>query len=417
MSGYGKYSNPGHENYFVGQQLNLSGTYDNVEPRELGYAEPGPYSFSQQPFNAYSTQLGSFSQPSCLSQNAPDSGAPYAPRQYLSPISPQSQVFSHGLPQKYSDYTSQANYLHSPRYLPLRSPLPRGEVESQESFNESTMLSEPVIPPLQGFPDVGEFDRLMASYVDDLSVKKQDKALIHAARARNIRSVLMDPKDTAVESAQFRFWVKKMFKLQPIDGQNPEYRMICHEGKPVAIREKLFKILTKAHQECQHGGRDKTSAQVRRVYSWIPKELISRFVKICPTCQVRRRGSRLTPPSSRRESPQLEPVSRSPTDLSPPVSRRHSVVSRQANLDRLQTQVLRESRSQSDWDNARQQPHEMQGESHGIPSFSTDALHAIPTSIVSPLNPPRNDLPLIQPQLRYNHLLVRNGGDPTQRPF
>ena len=93
-------------------------------------------------------------------------------------------------------------------------------------------------------------------------MKKQDKALIHAARARNIRSVLMDPKDTAVESAQFRyvnrypfiplqqpatiaplfdlclysiiwteisndeknnrFWVKKMFKLQAIDGQNPE---------------------------------------------------------------------------------------------------------------------------------------------------------------------------------------------------
>lgn len=44
--------------------------------------------------------------------------------------------------------------------------------------------------------------------------------------------------------------------------------MICHEGKPVAIREKLFKILTKAHQQCQHGGRDKTSAQVRRIYSW-----------------------------------------------------------------------------------------------------------------------------------------------------
>lgn len=36
-------------------------------------------------------------------------------------------------------------------------------------------------------------------------MKKQDKALIHAARARNIRSVLMDPKDTAVESAQFRY--------------------------------------------------------------------------------------------------------------------------------------------------------------------------------------------------------------------
>lgn len=44
-----------------------------------------------------------------------------------------------------------------------------------------------------------------ASYVDDLSVKKQDKALIHAKRARNIRTVLIDPKDTAVESAQFRY--------------------------------------------------------------------------------------------------------------------------------------------------------------------------------------------------------------------
>jgi hypothetical protein len=44
----------------------------------------------------------------------------------------------------------------------------------------------------------------LASYVDDLSVKKQDKALIHAKRARNIRTVLIDPKDTAVESAQFR---------------------------------------------------------------------------------------------------------------------------------------------------------------------------------------------------------------------
>jgi hypothetical protein len=45
-------------------------------------------------------------------------------------------------------------------------------------------------------------------------------------------------------------------------------KKICHEGKPVAVREKLYKILIKAHKQCQHGGRDKTSAQVRKVYSW-----------------------------------------------------------------------------------------------------------------------------------------------------
>jgi hypothetical protein len=88
------------------------------------------------------------------------------------------------------------------------------------------MMSEPVVPPLEGFPNVEEFDQLMKryflpsfvsastrasayrtlenSYVNDLSVKKQDKALIHAKRARNIRTVLVDPKDTAIESAQFR---------------------------------------------------------------------------------------------------------------------------------------------------------------------------------------------------------------------
>lgn len=77
-----------------------------------------------------------------------------------------------------------------------------------------------------------------------------------------------------------------MFTLQPNDPSVPvvsesntichgltlthkqEKRKICHEGKPVAIREKLFKILVKAHMKCQHGGRDKTSTQVRRVYSW-----------------------------------------------------------------------------------------------------------------------------------------------------
>lgn len=41
-------------------------------------------------------------------------------------------------------------------------------------------------------------------------------------------------------------------------------------------------------------------------FNRVPKELISRFVKICPTCQVRRGGSHLSPPDSRRNSPTME---------------------------------------------------------------------------------------------------------------
>ncbi|RMZ87875.1 hypothetical protein DV736_g4895, partial [Chaetothyriales sp. CBS 134916] len=182
---------------------------------------------------------------------------------------------------------------------------PMADIEEQTSYNAETMLSEPIMPPLGGYPDVNEFDELVRDYVGGLSPKKQDKALIHARRAANILAVLVDKKTTAVESAQFRFWVKKMFTLLPNDSSIPDRKKkICHEGKPVAVREKLFKILTRAHKACQHGGRDKTSAQVRRVYSWVPKELISRFVKLCPTCKVRRgqnRGSIQTPD---KESPE-----------------------------------------------------------------------------------------------------------------
>ncbi|KIV92858.1 hypothetical protein PV10_04122 [Exophiala mesophila] len=76
--------------------------------------------------------------------------------------------------------------------------------EDQDSGNSKTMLSEPVHPALEGFPDVHAFDNLMDRYVKELSPKKQDKALIHAARAANIKTVLLDKKTTQIESAQFR---------------------------------------------------------------------------------------------------------------------------------------------------------------------------------------------------------------------
>lgn len=110
-------------------------------------------------------------------------------------------------------------------------------------------------------------------------------------------------------------------------------KKICHEGKPVAVREKLFKILTRAHKQCQHGGRDKTSAQVRKIYSWVPKELISRFVKICPTCKARRgSNSQLSPPVSPKNRHSLYSPPQSPQFNSPLNSRRDSVLPRYSSM-------------------------------------------------------------------------------------
>jgi hypothetical protein len=114
-------------------------------------------------------------------------------------------------------------------------------------------------------PTIEDFQHLLNEYITSLSEKKRDKALIGLTRYRNIHAVLKDPKCTTIESAQFRFWAKKMFTMEVFpDGHS----QVLHEGKPVAIKEELFQILTNAHVQCQHGGRDKTSSQVRKYYSW-----------------------------------------------------------------------------------------------------------------------------------------------------
>ncbi|KAI9497192.1 hypothetical protein BDB00DRAFT_726347, partial [Zychaea mexicana] len=136
------------------------------------------------------------------------------------------------------------------------------------------------------FPRPTEFDSIVQDYLQNLSTKKRDKALVDRQRYELILQVLKDPRNTAISTAQFRFWVKKMFQLVTADSVD----VVCHDNKPVAMREHIYGILVRAHREAHHGGRDKTSALVRKRYSWIPKELIARFVRHCPFCITRRNG-------------------------------------------------------------------------------------------------------------------------------
>lgn len=69
---------------------------------------------------------------------------------------PLAQTTSYPLQQ-----ISQHCHPQSPRYPNTNDPYPAPDVESQESVNEHTMLSEPVMPPLDGFPDINDFDRLI----------------------------------------------------------------------------------------------------------------------------------------------------------------------------------------------------------------------------------------------------------------
>ncbi|KAG1435557.1 hypothetical protein G6F56_013928 [Rhizopus delemar] len=105
----------------------------------------------------------------------------------------------------------------------------------------------------QQFPSFEQFDAIIDSYLQNLSTKKRDKALVNSQRYSMILQVLKDPRNTSISTAQFRFWVKKMFRLAHHD-------IIYHGNKPVATRENIYSILVRAHKEAHHGGRDKTSA-------------------------------------------------------------------------------------------------------------------------------------------------------------
>ena len=216
-----------------------------------------------------------------------------------------------------------------------------------------------------------------------------------------------------------------MFTLQPNDPKVPDVcsafllcthrdantdqkkKKICHEGKPVAVREKLYKILIKAHKQCQHGGRDKTSAQVRKVYSWylkslrdtfqstntsrVPKELISRFVKLCPTCQVRRGGAsaRASPPDSDRDSYMQ---TQSPALISPPQSRRESIATRTSSMSMQSPAALggagpSDFQRQNRWMTPTQPTHSSNGTLSNLPTSSYSTIPANSSmSAISSLN-------------------------------
>jgi hypothetical protein len=121
---------------------------------------------------------------------------------------------------------------------------------SAATVNSSTEEEDPL-------PTFEEFQSIIDNYLHNLSPKKRDKALVDHARYCLIQEVLKNPRNTSISTAQFRFWVKKMFQLQP-----GSYDLVCHDNKPVAMKEQIYDILVNAHKEAHHGGRDKTSAIV-----------------------------------------------------------------------------------------------------------------------------------------------------------
>ncbi|GAA6021505.1 hypothetical protein JCM10207_005783 [Rhodosporidiobolus poonsookiae] len=142
----------------------------------------------------------------------------------------------------------------------------------------------------QGYPTVEEFEQQVQEYHDRLHKNKKTKAMCNNALYAKIVYILNNPTDTSFGDAQARFWARTSSYELDASGT----RLIDKDaGKPVCPREDFYDVITAAHRQVEHGGRDKTHVVVKANWSWLPKEIVARYVSVCPTCIAKNKHNKV----------------------------------------------------------------------------------------------------------------------------
>ena len=205
---------------------------------------------------------------------------------------------------KYKPYTVAHNdddeeFLPGSQKKTSRPAVSRTTSTASSDRKKPKTTSEPLPPPTTnlGLPTLEQYRAIEEEYIHSLHPRKREKALLSQAMFDMIWDVLHDPLRSRVGSPQFRWWVRKMFVLshEGAEGQpdtEETMAVVLHENRPVALKEQIYDVLCYCHERSNHGGRDKTTMVIREHYSWIPKELVAQFVKVCPTCVYKKTGNR-----------------------------------------------------------------------------------------------------------------------------
>ena len=115
-----------------------------------------------------------------------------------------------------------------------------------------------------------EFSLLIYAFINQMSEQKRFKSIINLDLAIHIRKCLIDGSDESLAGGNFKYWAKKMFTIaaDPAgnkgDGMEGDY--LVHESRRVALVEEFYGLLTRAHEQTGHGGRDKVMKQVSGLY-------------------------------------------------------------------------------------------------------------------------------------------------------
>jgi hypothetical protein len=113
----------------------------------------------------------------------------------------------------------------------------------------------------EGMPTLEQFMIELEAYHQALNPRKRDKAIMEQAEKDSATELLVNPKTHPVRNAQWRWWVKKFFKIYTFPDGYTEL-VAAGTGATVAVKHQMYEILCGCHMQCAHGGRDKTAGRV-----------------------------------------------------------------------------------------------------------------------------------------------------------
>lgn len=159
------------------------------------------------------------------------------------------------------------------------------------------------IPRYAGLINENDFNLVFYSYISGLAGPKVYKAAVSLELARQVRQCLKKPWDCRIGTTQFRNWVRRRFVLEEDptgdhqDGMQGDRLLFkCrYSNMIVALREDFYRLLTDAHAQTGHGGRDRVMEWLKtRNIGWLSKDLVGKFTNCCPTCQPEKASAFLT---------------------------------------------------------------------------------------------------------------------------
>lgn len=107
-----------------------------------------------------------------------------------------------------------------------------------------------------------------------------------------ISSILAYPKDKSIRTSEFRIWVQKKFFL---DGRSIRLK---NSEQCIAVQDNIYCHLRRCHLMSNHANPEDTWKIVKSKYSYIPKDVVTKFVASCPICVDEDNSKQSSPGSS-----------------------------------------------------------------------------------------------------------------------